>query len=79
MESKSFRLFDAAIKSDQTRIVYHGTIKQYMKFYGMKNYDEIIKGSSDKIQQMLEDWVMAQSEQMYLSESKNELDYLSNL
>ena len=63
MESKSFRLFNAAIKSEQTRTVYHGTIKQYMKFHNMGDYDEIVKGSPDKIQEKLENWVISQSKQ----------------
>lgn len=58
MQSRSFTLFEAAIKSDQTKSVYTYSLHEFMKFTKISQYDSIVKLSPDKIQKLLENWVM---------------------
>ena len=58
MKSRSFTLFEAAIKSDQTKSVYTYSLHEFMKFVNILQYNDIVKLSTDKIQKLLENWVM---------------------
>ncbi|MCH7758684.1 MAG: tyrosine-type recombinase/integrase [Thaumarchaeota archaeon] len=58
MQSRSFTLFEAAIKSTQTKSVYTYSLHEFMKFAKISQYDNIVKLSTDKIQKLLENWVM---------------------
>ena len=58
MKSRSFTLFEAAIKSTQTKSVYTYSLHEFMKFTKIKQYDGIVKLTTDKIQKLLENWVM---------------------
>ena len=58
MKSRSFQLFEAAIKSPKTLITYTYCLHQFMRFAKIKNYDDIPKLTTDKIQNLLEDWIM---------------------
>lgn len=63
MKSRSFALFDSAIKSPQTRTVYICSLHQFMRFAKIKEYDDITKLTTNKIQGLLENWVMALKDQ----------------
>jgi len=58
VQSRSFTLFEAAIKSAQTKSVYTYSLHEFMKFTKIKQYDYIVKLSTNKIQKLLENWVM---------------------
>jgi len=58
VESRSFRLFETAIKSDHTKKVYIYYLNEFMKFAKIKAFDEILKLKPNQIQKRLEDWVM---------------------
>jgi len=58
VKRRSFTLFEAAIKSDQTKNVYTYSLHEFMKFAKITQYDNIVKLSTDKIQKLLENWIM---------------------
>jgi len=58
MESRSFQLFEASIKSPKTLTTYTYSLHQFMRFAKIKNYDDIPKLTTDKIQKLLENWIM---------------------
>jgi len=58
VKSRSFTLFEAAIKSPETKKVYLYSLHEFMKFAKMSEYDAIVKLSTNKIQKLLENWVM---------------------
>jgi len=58
MKSRSFTLFERAIRSEATRIVYTNSLHAFMKFAKIKNYDDIVNISTNKLHQLLSDWVM---------------------
>ena len=58
MNSRSLKLFEQAIRSPQTNKVYMYSLHEFMKFIKIKNYDEIPKLDSEKIQKFLEDWII---------------------
>jgi len=62
MVSRAFKIFEAAIKSDQTRITYTYYLHEFMKFAKIKRYDDIPKLKTNQIQKLLENWVMLLSE-----------------
>ena len=58
MKSRSFQLFEAAIKSPKTLKNYTYSLHEFMRFAKIKNYDDIPKLTTDKIQKLLENWIM---------------------
>jgi len=58
MNSRSFQLFEAAIKSPKTLTTYTYSLHEFMRFAKIKNYDDIPKFTTDKIQKLLENWIM---------------------
>jgi len=58
MKSRTFSLFENAIKSEATKIVYKNSLHAFMKFAKIKNYDDIVKLSTNKLHQLLTDWVL---------------------
>lgn len=50
MESRSFRLFENAIKSPYTRKNYHSTLRKFMEFAKMDNFDHLIDLPEKKTQ-----------------------------
>lgn len=61
MKSRSFALFDSTFKSEQTRKIYTYSLHEFMRFTKIKNYDDITKLKTDKIQKLLEDWILVLS------------------
>lgn len=51
-------LFENAIKSKVTLDRYTYYLTRFMKFYHLKNYDSIMSIKSEKLQIMIEDYVM---------------------
>jgi len=58
MKSRSFQLFEASIKSPKTLTNYTYSLHEFMRFAKIKNYDDIPKLTTDKVQKLLEDWIM---------------------
>jgi|TARA_B100000809_G_scaffold197758_1_gene197441 hypothetical protein len=58
VKSRSFTLFEAAIKSPETKKIYTYSLHEFMKFAKISEYDNIVKFSTDEIQKFLENWVM---------------------
>jgi len=59
VKSRSFTLFENAIKSETSRKIYTYSLHEFMKFSKIKNYDELAKIKTDKIQKLLENWVLS--------------------
>ena len=59
----------ASIKSPISRKVYTYSLKEFMKFHNIKNYDDILKFNTKKIQKLLQNWVMALSEKQLTSQT----------
>ena len=58
MKSRALELFESAIKSTEARKIYMYSLKEFMKFAKIQDYDEITKLDTEKIQKILEDWVL---------------------
>lgn len=58
MIDRSLTLFDSAIKSPESKKIYTYSLNEFMKFIKIKNYDDVTKLGSEKIQNFLENWVM---------------------
>ena len=58
VKSRSFNLFIESIKSDKSKIPYTYSLHEFMRFYKIENYDEITKFTTNKIQKLLENWVL---------------------
>jgi len=58
MKSRTFTLFENAIKSEATKIVYENSLHAFMKFAKIKNYDDIVKLSTNNIHKLLCDWII---------------------
>jgi len=58
VNSRSLTLFESAIKSPESRKIYMYSLNEFMKFAKIQDSDEIIKLETDKIQKILEDWVI---------------------
>ncbi|MDH3823510.1 MAG: hypothetical protein OES19_07210 [Nitrosopumilus sp.] len=58
MKNRSFTLFEAAIKSSQTKNIYAYSLHEFMKFAKISEYDDIVKLSANKTQKLLENWVI---------------------
>lgn len=58
MKSNSFSLFEGAIKSEQTRMVYTYSLHEFMKFSKIKEYNDIPNHTTEQIQKLLESWVL---------------------
>ncbi len=69
MKNESFDIFMASIKSPISRKVYTYSLNEFMKFHNIKNYDDILKFNTEKIQKLLQNWVMALSEKQLTSQT----------
>jgi len=58
VNSRALKLFESAIKSPASRKIYLYSLHEFMKFAKIQDYDEITKLDTDKIQKILEDWVI---------------------
>ena len=58
VNSRSFTLFEAAIKSPQTKQIYKYSLHEFMKFANIKEYDDIVKLGQEKLQKILENWII---------------------
>lgn len=57
-ESRSLKLFENAIRSPYTRKNYQCTLKKFMAFAGIENFDKLAGLPEKEIQTMLEDYVI---------------------
>ena len=57
-QSRSLKLFENAIRSEYTRKNYSCTLKKFMEFVDMEDYDRLVSLPEKEIQAMLEDYVM---------------------
>ncbi len=62
VKSHSFTLFEKSIRSEQTRQIYTYSLKEFMKFSRLKNYDDLKNLKTDRIQKLLENWILHLSE-----------------
>lgn len=58
MKKNHFELFTSAIKSPQTKMNYIYSLNEFMKFSKIKSYQDISKPSTEKIDDLLENWVL---------------------
>jgi len=58
LKKDSFTLFEAAIRSEETKKIYKYSLHEFMRFVKIKEYDDIKKLNTDEIQELLEDWVL---------------------
>ena len=55
-ECRSYKIFKKAVKNEKTLRIYNYALKEFLRYTNFKNYDEVCK--SDKIQEILENWIM---------------------
>lgn len=58
-KGRSFRIYEATIKSKATKVSYSYSLFEFIKFANMKSYDDMTNLETDKIQELLENWVMS--------------------
>jgi len=58
MTNDSFKIFLASMKSEPTKKVYTYSLKEFMKFVNIKNYDNVLKLKTKQIQKLLTNWVL---------------------
>ena len=58
MQQRSMLLFENSIKSESTRKTYLYHLNNFMKFYHVKDYDFLTGIAAEKMQVMVEDYVM---------------------
>ena len=58
MLARSLTIFESAIKSPESRKIYMYSLNEFMEFIKIKDYDDVPKLDSEKIQTHLENWVM---------------------
>ena len=58
MKQRALQRFDSTIHSDQTRKNYKRDLDNFIKFYGINDYDSILSIPSDKAQEMVEDYLI---------------------
>ena len=63
MQQRSIVLFHSGIKSQQTRESYTRYLNEFRDFFIIKSYDKLIEIEPKKIQEMLENFLMYQSNQ----------------
>ncbi len=57
-KQRSILIFENSIKSDQTRGQYLYYLRKFKEYYKLRDYDSIIKIPQEKLQIMVEDYVM---------------------
>jgi integrase/recombinase XerD len=55
-ECRSYKIFKKAIKNEKTLKNYNYSLKEFLKYTNFANYDQVC--ASNKIQEMLENWIM---------------------
>ena len=63
MQQRSLILFHSAIKSEKTRESYMRYLNQFRDFFIIKSFDKLLEIESKKLQEMLEDFILYQSNQ----------------
>ena len=58
MQQRSMLIFENSIKSDATRKTYLYHLNHFLKFYHIKDYDGLAGIAHEKLQIMVEDYVM---------------------
>jgi len=59
VKQRSLLLFENSIKSEATKIEYMKNLNRFKDFYKLKDYDSILGIPHKKLQEMIEDYVMA--------------------
>lgn len=55
-ECRSYKIFKKAVKNQRTLDNYNYSLKEFLRYTNFTNYDEVCQ--SDKIQEILENWIM---------------------
>ena len=63
MQQRSLILFHSAIKSEKTRESYMRYLNQFRDFFIIKSFDKLLEIEPKKLQEMLEDFILYQSNQ----------------
>ena len=63
MQQRSIILFHSAIKSQKTRQSYTGYLNEFLDFFMIKSHDKLIGIEPKKLQEMLEDFILYESNQ----------------
>ena len=54
---RSFRNFIRGISRESTKVTYVKFLRAFMEFHGIKDYDEMMHYSTQKIDELLEDYI----------------------
>ena len=57
-QNRSYRIFLRAVQNRNTLKTYKYHLKNFLKYVNLPNYDSIIACGTDKIQELLENWVL---------------------
>ena len=71
MQQRSIILFHSAIKSQKTRQSYTGYLNEFLNFFIIKSFDKLLEIEPKKIQEMLENFIMYESNQCLSLSSVN--------
>ena len=55
-ECRSYKIFKKAVKNEKTLHIYNYSLKEFLRYTNFTNYDQVCQ--SDKIQEILENWIM---------------------
>ena len=58
-KGRSFRIYEATIKSKATKVSYGYSLFEFIKFVNIQSYDDMINLETNKVQELLENWVMS--------------------
>jgi len=57
---RSLLLFKESVKSKQSFETYLVRLKMFMKYHGIKSYDDVLRQSN--LQELFEDWIIAKKQ-----------------
>jgi len=57
-QQRSLLLFYSAIRSEQTKLKYEGYLAEFLRFFIIKSFDNLVSIEQKKLQEMIEDFIM---------------------
>jgi hypothetical protein len=57
-QSRSYKIYSRAVKNPVTLKQYNYYLREFLKYAHFTSYDEIVACKTDKIQELLENWMM---------------------
>ena len=61
-QSRVYRIFEQSIKVTETKKMYRYLLRQFLRYTNCNTYDEVLTFDTDRLQQVLEDYVRSLSD-----------------